>query len=45
MEVMMDEEEMEMVEAEIREWVEKPDGCDCANGCMDCLGFSWRDFI
>lgn len=21
------------------------DECNCSNGCMDCLGLSWSDFM
>lgn len=24
---------------------EECESCLCSNGCMDCLGLSWRDFI
>jgi hypothetical protein len=24
---------------------EQEQECTCSNGCMDCLGLSWRDFL
>ena len=43
------DEEMDYVYEDDRddtEYHEPPEeACSCANGCMDCLGISWRDFL